>query len=179
MAVGVILQSRYVYFSEPYMSDELYIRYVVEQRCTKPEHVGPLGAIPVSHGAPRDAEQLLMLNAVKCDKCTFHSKFYAPKQITIIEPRNITEKKMGFIEIIIGIYCLIFLIATGMVISNGFKYLLDKNYLAFTSLFALSLSLAVNILDRGASNTTKFVAVVGFAAAFTAFWFGFNPPNIA
>ena len=161
------------------MTNSLSIRYVVEQRCTEqPEHVGLLGAIPLSHQSPRDAEQLLMLNVVKCDKCTFHSKFYHPKQLTVIELQDIKEDKIGFLEVIITIYCVIFLIATVMVINNGFEYLLDKNYLAFASLSALSLSLAANILDKKASNLTKFVAVLGFVAAFAAFWFGFTPPDV-
>ena len=154
--------------------DELSIRYVVEQRCENPKHQGKLGAIPVLHSSPREAEQFLMLDVDKCEKCTFHSKFYTPEQCTLIKLSNKPPKKSNATEITLGVYFIIFIIASIALYNADKTYLMNKNYLAFLSLFSVAISLAPNVLNKDATSTSKLIGVFGFIAAFFAFWVGFK-----
>lgn len=63
------------------------IRYVVEQRCkTHTHHEVKLGAIPKSSKHPARDVQFLIRDVFRCPDCTFHCKFYAEEQCTLIKP---------------------------------------------------------------------------------------------
>ncbi|EHZ2903621.1 hypothetical protein M5225_004331 [Vibrio vulnificus] len=152
--------------------EENKIRYVVEQRCKKPEHRVKLGAIPVYSKSPRELEQLLIAGVDKCGDCTFHSKFYSPEQCTLLEP-VIAKKEESNNRALASAFFIILLI--GFVGILG-AYNIDpdsiftKTFAAFSAMVGAGLSATIAILERKASIYTKIAAGIAFLVPSFMLW---------
>ncbi|HDM8146020.1 TPA: hypothetical protein P0E33_004876 [Vibrio harveyi] len=129
------------------------IRYVVEQRCkTHKNHEVKLGFIPVSSKHPARDVQLLIRDVFRCPDCTFHCKFYAEEQCTLIKLGiDCINTKDLFYRRLISVIVLVLLFITSVTISFRHGITHPLSVLSISSFFCMLFS----SLDAWSSEKTS------------------------
>lgn len=150
--------------------NEQKIRYLVTQSCSNDLHNGALGVVSIDSNNPREDEQLLISQVESCQKCKFHSMFYAPEKVVEIK-RTLTEpiwikkvnKFLGKLGFAINFIVFVLLVIS-ISLSEKHTFFGDnfERYAVACTIAGLCLA---SITDENTTNSTKLANVFALAVA--------------